>query len=625
MTDHRLQIVLAAKDVTGKAFTTLKGKMAALTKSVFSLQGGLVALAGAYGLKMAATAALDVAASFEQMQVKLDALTKGKGAETLDKINAWALEMPVNTRKAVDTFAMMQAMGLDPTIEKMQTLVDTSSIFGEETMPRVARALGQMATLGKLSAEELNQMSEAGINARKYLTEAFGMTVQELQKSQVSIEEIIDAIWQGLDADFGGAAKKAQDSWQGMVLTFKSYMEEILKQIMDAGVFELIKSHLEDVNKGLKEWIENNDALIRQKVPEYLNAIGTGIRFVGDVLSVIIQTGRNLDDVLGISEAYRSIQNFKKAFAEIGAVLSGEKNWNTGLPAGTADRISEEFDRAHEAYVTVISDTDQLGVSNTRLAESITRVKEATMAETEAMAAMYQRQFDVTVDSYTQGFVDMARAEEEAAREMAKFQQQVDEMNGIMSNISTWDLMQDQLNKTADAAKRTGDMVGNNLGNALNDIITGAKEAKEAFADFAKSTINWMMQMMMKQTMSSLFGSFNFGTAAAAQGAVFDQSGMVPFARGGVVNRPTIFPFASGIGLMGEAGPEAILPLTRTSGGDLGVKTEGGGGGTTIFINAVDSKSFDDMIRRNPGSIVKVVGDAMTSNASLRSTMRKTM
>jgi len=614
--DHKLEIVLAARDITGQAFTKLQGRMTALTKSVFSLKGGLVALAGAAGMKMAATAALDVAASFEQMEVKLDALTKGKGQETLDKINAWALEMPVNTRKAVDTFAMMQAMGLDPTIDKMQTLVDVSSIFGEDTMPRVARALGQMATLGKLSAEELNQMSEAGINARKYLTEAFGMTVEELKKSQVSIEEIIDAIWQGLDADFGGAAKKAQDSWQGMVATFKSYLEEILKQVMDAGVFEVIKSHLKEINDGLKEWIASNQELIKQKVPEYLNAIGTGLRFIGETFSIIVQTGRNLDEVLGISAAYRSIQDFKKAFAEIGAVLSGEKDWNTGLPTGAADRVTEEFDNLHQAYTTVISDTDQLGTQ--------TRAATAAFDEYDRMIQKFNQELDGMALAATEY---AAPAVDELDRMIAEF---TDELNGAALAATDYsdqiaDAMKDSAEEAAAAFENLKDSLESGLVDTLADIVTGAKTAKEAFRDFARSTLKWMIKLIMQQAVSSLFSNFSFSTNA--QGNVYDQSGLVPFARGGVVHRPAIFPFASGIGLMGEAGPEAILPLTRTSGGDLGVKTEGGTGGVTNNFNimAIDSRSFEEVVRRNPSAVVNVVGDAMIGNTPLRDIMRRTL
>lgn len=58
----------------------------------------------------------------------------------------------------------------------------------------------------------------------------------------------------------------------------------------------------------------------------------------------------------------------------------------------------------------------------------------------------------------------------------------------------------------------------------------------------------------------------------------------MPFANGGIVNRPTIFPMRRGAGLMGEAGPEAIIPLRRGKGGKLGVAvSEGGSSGPTII------------------------------------------
>jgi phage-related minor tail protein len=91
----------------------------------------------------------------------------------------------------------------------------------------------------------------------------------------------------------------------------------------------------------------------------------------------------------------------------------------------------------------------------------------------------------------------------------------------------------------------------------------------------------------------------------AARGAVFDATNnVVPLAKGGVVSGPTLFPFADGgkIGLMGEAGPEAVVPLARTSSNELGVKIAdaGGGGGpggsrmTTVnqYITTTDADSF---------------------------------
>jgi phage-related minor tail protein len=71
-------------------------------------------------------------------------------------------------------------------------------------------------------------------------------------------------------------------------------------------------------------------------------------------------------------------------------------------------------------------------------------------------------------------------------------------------------------------------------------------------------------------------------------------SGALAFANGGVVNGPTYFPMAGGLGLMGEAGGEAIMPLKRGSDGRLGVAGDSGGGSTQIVFNvqAQDAASF---------------------------------
>jgi lambda family phage tail tape measure protein len=79
----------------------------------------------------------------------------------------------------------------------------------------------------------------------------------------------------------------------------------------------------------------------------------------------------------------------------------------------------------------------------------------------------------------------------------------------------------------------------------------------------------------------------NFGLA---KGGVITQNGIQPFARGGIVDKPTLFPFAKGTGLMGEAGPEAIIPLRRGRDGNLGVAGGGGGGGATSVVVNVDAK-----------------------------------
>jgi len=87
---------------------------------------------------------------------------------------------------------------------------------------------------------------------------------------------------------------------------------------------------------------------------------------------------------------------------------------------------------------------------------------------------------------------------------------------------------------------------------------------------------------------------------ASADGNVFKGGNVVPFARGGVVSSPTIFPMRTGMGLMGEAGPEAIMPLKRGPDGKLGVVAEvGHSGGAVTVVQNINVQGQVDQRTRN--------------------------
>lgn len=333
-----------------------------LGNAVFSLRGALVGL----GTTMVARGFVQTAAAFEAMEVKLDALTKGRGVQTLEAINEWALRMPVDTRKAVQTFSMMQAMGLDPTIEKMQTLVDVSVLFGEDAMPRIARALGQMAASGRLSREELNQLTEVGINATKYIEQAFDMTVEQVQRAGMDISKVVKVVMDGLAKEFGGSATKMMDSWQGLTTTLVSYWVEFQRRVMGAGVFDAIKERLKLLNDEIGKLFESGriDIWAHEVAVGVLTAFELMTQAVGFfVRSVIASQGVFNRIKLWFQEF--ELNAMKREFNHLVDILEGRVEPNFAV----IDRYGENWKEHVQKRVGELA--KEIGVLNVKAGETV--------------------------------------------------------------------------------------------------------------------------------------------------------------------------------------------------------------------------------------------------------------
>jgi hypothetical protein len=130
---------------------------------------------------------------------------------------------------------------------------------------------------------------------------------------------------------------------------------------------------------------------------------------------------------------------------------------------------------------------------------------------------------------------------------------------------------------------------------AFVSFVTGTQSLRQALSQLAAS----MAQTLAKRAFSSLLSAFGF-----ANGGVFSGGSVTPFASGGVVSGATLFPMTNGLGLMGEAGPEAIMPLTRI-GGKLGVRAQGGGSAVAVSIGFDESVGgLTAMARNEAGRVV---------------------
>lgn len=131
------------------------------------------------------------------------------------------------------------------------------------------------------------------------------------------------------------------------------------------------------------------------------------------------------------------------------------------------------------------------------------------------------------------------------------------------------------------------------LRSAFDGVVFDGMKLSDALQRLAQTMIDTVYSIAMKPVMGAVGGALASGLNGLlsgifpfANGAGFAQGRVMPFAHGGVVTAPTMFPMRGARGVMGEAGPEAIMPLARGADGRLGVQMSGGGGrAVTVNVN----------------------------------------
>ena len=179
----------------------------------------------------------------------------------------------------------------------------------------------------------------------------------------------------------------------------------------------------------------------------------------------------------------------------------------------------------------------------------------------------------------------------------------------IRNYIRETHALQQQQKALDDARKKQEELakeLSGYFGDAFLSIVDGTKTVKDAFRDMARDIIRRLYEILVvEQMVQSISGAIQprlptgAPSSSSANGNVFSRGSVVPFANGGIVGGPTYFPMFGGrTGLMGEAGPEAIMPLKRGKSGKLGVETTGQGDNIVVNQTFSFAANGDESVKK---------------------------
>ncbi|HCF6297733.1 TPA: phage tail tape measure protein [Pseudomonas aeruginosa] len=223
--------------------------------------------------------------------------------------------------------------------------------------------------------------------------------------------------------------------------------------------------------------------------------------------------------------------------------------------------------------------------SNDRVLQLQTELAQAT---TEKQRQELQAQIDLEREYLPRRI----QAQKEGYQQMDKARQ--DWLAGAASGARTW------FEQIDDTASQTRSAMMRGLDGLNDELHTFVTTGKASFRSFTTSVLSDLARIAQNKFITSLISSMSGSSngvisaigsyfTANAKGGVYSSPSLSTFSNG-VYNSPQFFAFAKGAGVFGEAGPEAIMPLTRAADGSLGVRAIGSGGaqsagGNTFQIN----------------------------------------
>ena len=438
--------------------------------------------------------------------------------------------------------------------------------------------------------------------------EEYGYLSKQYQQVHVQLGHDLDEI-AAQSAKTGDAAaagakagKDATDAAGASVAAYRKQYEQLLKDLNTTtgahhGAHGAAKPK-NDPSAGFASYVDNLSPKGFDTGDKELNAYAQGIAALNTQMQKAIDKGASFKDASLIFDQGHIVLlgQYQQKEADLAAQMQAEvAAYSSALKDQLDDRRNslalqaqaigmgrQEAQQAQEIASVRISSQRQIDQYQKSEAAATTSIEKSKFKELIEAERAYEQQ---SLDVIKQGDKD-------------KLAQMADWHNGVKSALQDY---ADQANDVAGQVNNAMTHAFTGMEDALvNFVTTGKLNFKQLATSILADLARIEIKILLSKALESIFGNFGdsggFGLggytgSTHAQGDAFSGGNVIPFARGGIVGAPTIFPMASGrTGLMGEAGPEAIMPLSRGSDGKLGVMSHGGGG-NEININIITNVS----------------------------------
>ena len=517
---------------------------------------------------------------------------------------------------------------------------------------QLSLAFAQVGANGRLMGQDLLQMVNAGFNPLQIISQKTGKSMGELRKEmeegRISFQMVAQAMQDAASEGgrYFGLMEQQAGSLNGLLSTNADTWEQVAKNIGDvflpmakAAVQELINlgSAILDLQNKMRQTIKKND----------VNALYGALEHQQNMLSKARTDTEKKEWEARIAQTkkYIEIQKgyLKQASTTDLTAGNAKTGFRTTVPTITGGTSSTQ--KQKDAYEKL-----QLAAQNARREVELNAIAYGTSSPQVQQAFEKYRNLNTQLNDINKIFDENTKKVTENGGAYADLQQKINDTRNQLLNMAVsgqgdtaqFTMLKNTLKQYETQAQQANTAVTNSVGlswkNISNTIssqlsyalTTPLQEGENAFerlGNVALNVISQIAQAWLSNSLNNLFsgsggggkssaggllgtigglaGSF-FGPAGSAiggflgntigglfknaKGNAFSYGHVLPFAQGGVVSSPTMFPMSGNrTGIMGEKGAEAIMPLKRAANGQLGVQAQTSPATVNIY-NQSDSR-----------------------------------